>query len=119
MVSGHSCPLAYPVPATVMCPLAHLAPILSSVYSAVTGTSNVIIGGFAHPILINPISACGDYMKTINVAVVDACIERGYKTEEIFNMSPKELFEEYCCWHGLINWSDTLFDIVIDLEKSK
>lgn len=40
--------------------------------------------------------------------MLEALKERGITNERIESMSPREMFSEYCTWHGLINWSDRL-----------
>lgn len=46
----------------------------------------------------------------LNPAVKSALASRGYSDEKIGLMSPREAFVEYCEWHGLINWGDTLWE---------
>lgn len=46
----------------------------------------------------------------LNPAVKSALVNRGYSDEEMGRMSPREAFVEYCEWHGLINWGDTLWE---------
>lgn len=53
----------------------------------------------------------------LNRGVLSALRERGHSDESIERMSPKEAFEEYCQWHGLINWSHTLWDTVNSLAN--
>lgn len=43
--------------------------------------------------------------------------EAEYSDEQIALMSPQEVFEAYCTWHGLLNWSNTLWQVVTDLQK--
>ncbi len=40
--------------------------------------------------------------------MLDALTERGHSADAIEVMSPREMFREFCEWHGLINWSDRL-----------
>jgi hypothetical protein len=49
--------------------------------------------------------------------VLAALMGREHSAQAILRMTPKELFIEYCEWHGLINWGNTLWDIVIALSK--
>ncbi len=46
----------------------------------------------------------------LNFAVKDALVNRGHSEKQIRSMSPREAFEEYCEWNGLINWGDTLWE---------
>lgn len=46
-----------------------------------------------------------------------ALYSRGISDEQIAIMSPKEVFHEYCEWHGLINWSDELWNTVCELKS--
>jgi hypothetical protein len=32
---------------------------------------------------------------------------------------PKDLFDSYCEWNGLINWGKTLYDVVHSLDDAK
>jgi hypothetical protein len=52
----------------------------------------------------------------VSVAINKALIERGHTDESIRQMPGREVFAEYCNWHGLINWSDTLWDVVLVLR---
>lgn len=42
--------------------------------------------------------------------------ERGHGNADLWRMSGREMFAEYCEWHGLINWSDILWDVVQALK---
>lgn len=48
--------------------------------------------------------------------VREALRERGVKEAVVAIMSPREVFEEYCNWNGIINWSDTLWDTMTALQ---
>lgn len=37
--------------------------------------------------------------------------KRGHTYAEIERMTPEMFFDEYCRWHGLIGWGDTLLRI--------
>lgn len=50
--------------------------------------------------------------KVIPDQIFDACQDRGISLDRINSMTPKERFVEYCQWHGLINWGNTLWDLV-------
>lgn len=56
--------------------------------------------------------------KYIPDEVLFACRERELSDSDIEGMSARDLFHEYCEWHGLINWSNTLYHIVVDLEAA-
>ena len=51
--------------------------------------------------------------------VLKAVRERGHSDATIELMRPREIFEEYCEWEGLINWSARLYNIVLTLEGVK
>jgi hypothetical protein len=44
--------------------------------------------------------------------------EADYTIAELCIMSKRELFDTWCGWHGLINWSGSLYDMVLSLEAS-
>lgn len=50
-------------------------------------------------------------------AVRESLRERGYSAEAMASMSPREAFDEYCTWHGLIHWGDTLWEQAAALMK--
>lgn len=52
----------------------------------------------------------------VSVDINKTLIERGHSDETTQRMSGREIFAEYCAWHGLINWSDTLWDVVLVLR---
>ncbi|MCM3609195.1 hypothetical protein M4D49_27295 [Cupriavidus pauculus] len=41
-----------------------------------------------------------------------------FSDAEIGVMTPRELFEEYCNWHGIIGWADTLWDTMQQLSSA-
>jgi hypothetical protein len=43
--------------------------------------------------------------------------ERGHTDQAISLMSAREAFDEYCNWHGIINWGDTLWAEATALMK--
>ena len=50
--------------------------------------------------------------------VLDAVRKREkFTDEEIVHLSPRELFDEYCSWNGLLNWGDSLWDTMDQLQK--
>lgn len=48
--------------------------------------------------------------------VLLALQKRGHGEKEIAGMSPKEAFAEYCEWHGLLGWGETLWNQVMLLS---
>lgn len=51
--------------------------------------------------------------------VRSALRERGVKDAVVAIMTPREVFEEYCNWNGIINWSDTLWDTMQALVQAQ
>lgn len=51
--------------------------------------------------------------------VREALRERGRKEAEVAIMTPREIFEDYCNWNGIINWSDTLWDTATALMNAQ
>ena len=41
-----------------------------------------------------------------------ALASRGHSDAGILRMTPDEMFDEFCMWHGLINWGPTLRHII-------
>lgn len=56
-------------------------------------------------------------IEQLPVSVRDALRNRGHDNKAIALMSPREVFSEYCTWHGLINWGDDLWNNMIELQK--
>ncbi len=58
-------------------------------------------------------------MKIANIPhrVVDAARSRAIQDEQIEKMTGKELFIEFCEWHGLIRWGTDLFYTANALES--
>lgn len=46
----------------------------------------------------------------LNPAMRDTLRERGHSDHDIALMSPREAFDEYCNWNGIIHWGDTLWE---------
>lgn len=57
-------------------------------------------------------------MNKLPPGVREALRERGRKEAEVAIMTPREIFEDYCNWNGIINWSDTLWDTAIALMNA-
>lgn len=55
----------------------------------------------------------------IHARVFQDLREAGYKLNELESMSAKELFSAWCEWHGLINWRDTLWHVVLSLKEAE
>ncbi len=51
--------------------------------------------------------------------VYSALLDAGWTHDRIKNAKGKELFEAFCQWEGLINWSHTLWQAVTLLEQRK
>jgi len=49
----------------------------------------------------------------------EALRERGRKEAEVAIMTPREIFEDFCNWNGIINWSDTLWDTATALMSAQ
>lgn len=49
-------------------------------------------------------------VNALKPAMRDALRERGHSDQAITLMSPREAFDEYCTWHGIIHWGDTLWE---------
>ena len=49
--------------------------------------------------------------------VLDALVERGHHLEAIVCMSPEKAFMEYCDWHGLCGWGETLWRHVHEMSN--
>lgn len=45
--------------------------------------------------------------------------KRGYSDEEIARFSLSEAFGEFCAWHGLVNWGDTLLRVADALKAAE
>lgn len=58
-------------------------------------------------------------IKELPSEVVYACRQRGLTDQQIEEMTISELFNEFCNWNGLINWSDRLLNVVNQLKKAK
>ena len=48
--------------------------------------------------------------------IIDILInDAGYEREEVLDMTHFELFDAWCIWEGLINYSELLWETVINL----
>ena len=54
----------------------------------------------------------------INPDVYSALHNRGHTDLEISKMTPDEAFDEFCMWHGLIGWGDTLRNALNNLRAA-
>lgn len=43
--------------------------------------------------------------------VLEALHNRGHSDDAIEKMHVAEMFDEYCMWHGLINWGNRLWNL--------
>lgn len=50
--------------------------------------------------------------------VMEALTERGWSKEEIAKLSPEEAFDEYCEWHGLRGWGQTLRFVMSNIQSA-
>lgn len=57
-------------------------------------------------------------IEKINHKVLSALRNRGNTDEEISAMTPDEAFDEFCMWHGLIGWGDTLRNALNNLRAA-
>ena len=57
-------------------------------------------------------------LKQVPTHIATDLREAGHDDQTISRMSPKEVFEAYCTWNGLINWSETLWNAVKALEPA-
>lgn len=53
----------------------------------------------------------------IPTSVFSALQDRGLTASQIKNMSAQAMFDEYCNWHGFINWGSRLWHTVVALQK--
>lgn len=44
--------------------------------------------------------------------VVNALQAAGYSDDQIYLMTPRERFDKFCEWEGLVNWGYTLWSVV-------
>jgi hypothetical protein len=58
-------------------------------------------------------------VKMIPAGVLNALRKRERTDEQIAAMSPREVFNEYCTWHGLIGWGDELYDAAAKLREQE
>ena len=63
-----------------------------------------------------PAHAIGAFINQLPRQVLADIHARGHSDDAIERMSPEEIFEEYCQWNGLINWSGTLWEVVTALK---
>ena len=49
--------------------------------------------------------------------VLETLNERGLSREQISELSPREVFNEYCLGRGLLGYGDLLFDIALELDN--
>ena len=61
-------------------------------------------------------SAVGAYIDQIPKHILADLRQRGHSDEAIERMSPREVFQEYCEWNGLIRWGDPLWEAVSALK---
>jgi hypothetical protein len=49
---------------------------------------------------------------------IDDLKNRGNSEDEISKMSPETAFNEYCKWHGLTDWGDSLWRAVHEFKDA-
>lgn len=60
-------------------------------------------------------NAIGALFNLLPIGVVRNLHQRGLSDTEIEQLTPKEAFEHFCDWNGLINWSNLLWSTVASL----
>lgn len=55
----------------------------------------------------------------VPLSVREALENRGFSDLQILAMNPQQMFNEYCQWHGLINWGNALWYIVVELRAAE
>lgn len=50
--------------------------------------------------------------------VMNSLLSRGWSEEEIAKLSPEEAFDEYCEWHGLRGWGQTLRRALSNIQSA-
>lgn len=58
-------------------------------------------------------------IKKLPSEVVDALRNRHHTDGEIEKLTPEEAFDEYCMWHGLIDWGPTLRRLIEGTVKAQ
>ena len=56
-------------------------------------------------------------LKAIPPEVLKVLQERKLSCTEILELTPEQMFIEYCEWNGLINWGQTLWNHAKTLSK--
>lgn len=60
--------------------------------------------------------ALGALASQLSVSMQSALRHRELSENQIEQLTPQEAFEQFCQWHGLINWSSTLWQQVVALH---
>ena len=58
-------------------------------------------------------------LENVPVEIAETVRNRGFSDAEISSMESRQLFHEFCTWHGLINWGEYLFDLVVELQDTE
>lgn len=53
----------------------------------------------------------------MNPALLQDLQARGMTNVEISLLTAEQAFDEYCDWHGLVNWGPALRSAMIELKK--
>lgn len=54
----------------------------------------------------------------VEPSVLSALRKRSQTDQTISGLSPEEAFEQYCEWHGIIRWADTLVKVLDNLRAA-
>ena len=57
-------------------------------------------------------------IEMISIDILEDLRERGIKDVRLKEMTPFEVFTEYCMWHGIIGYSGMLWNAVENLKKA-
>lgn len=55
----------------------------------------------------------------IDTDVIKALYNRGKSDYDIIHMTWDEVFDEYCEWHGIINWAPTLRRVMANAKNAQ
>ncbi len=58
-------------------------------------------------------------LKVLPKHITEDLIKRGHSKETIAKMSPEEVFNEYCNWHGLQGWGESLWEVIHELKDAE
>jgi len=58
-------------------------------------------------------------LKVLPRHITEDLVKRGHSEEDVAKMYPQELFDEYCNWHGLQGWGDSLWEVIHELKDAE